>query len=114
MSWAVIVMLLATGADVASTTVKLRQGCVESNPVLKATRINTPIRIAVFEGGVSVGLVYTFGRTKKSHPKLTQAAAWGIAASHTAATVNNMMQDCRQGYSDVYVQGPLTGQKVTR
>ena len=97
MDWAVIVMLLATGFDVGTTAHNLNQGgCYEANPLLKATHMDTPVRIALFEGGVSVGLVWTFGHTKKHQPKLTRAVALGIAASHTAAGVWNLNQNCKR------------------
>jgi len=95
MTWPVILMLAATSFDVGTTTYKMGQGCVEANPLLVKTHINTPVRIAVYEEGVSVGLVWTFGKAGKTHPKVVKATALTLAGSHAIAGVWNLTRQCR-------------------
>lgn len=95
MTWATIAMIVATAFDVGTTTVKLRQGCIEANPILQATHINTPLRISIYEGGFTVGAVWSLHKTHKKHPKLSKAVALVIAGSHASAGVWNLKQECK-------------------
>ena len=94
-TWPIILMLAATAFDVGTTAVKLNQGCVEANPLLSRTHINTPLRISIYEGGVSVGLVWSLGHVRKKHPTIAKVTALSIATSHASAGVWNLFQECR-------------------
>lgn len=82
-----LTMLLSQGADLATTHIGLKRGCVEMNP-LYGTEVSLPVLYAA--KGTSMFLMGTVAwGGRKSHPKLSRAVLWtGIAVGAGAAIWN--------------------------
>ena len=79
-----LLMILAQGADVTTTALALNRGCHEA--VLPS---QSPLRIGLVKGGMTVGFVWTVGRLNGvSKPASRIVAGTVIALGATAAIWN--------------------------
>ncbi len=91
-----ILVLASQSADLISTLQKLKQGCVESSPLVKKLHITTPVRISLLKGGVMGGYVWTWGKAHK-HPTTAFKLVSGIGiGAATVAATHNWMTDCKR------------------
>lgn len=85
MKYWLLVMLAGQAFDLGTTAAKMRQGCVEANPLL-----SSPIAISAVKGGAVVTLSLTLPRAHRQHPTVAKWIAGSVAASGFAAGAYNL------------------------
>lgn len=81
-------LLLAQGADIATTIPLLRSGCREQNPVFGS---HVAAGLAL-KGGATVGISITLPLVHRTHPTLAKSAASIAAISGTIGAALNARQ----------------------
>jgi hypothetical protein len=90
-----VILLSGTGLDLTSTLIKLHQGCVEANPLLTSVHLTTGPRLAIFKGGMMVGLTIGFERLYPAHPKFERTLAAFAGGAGFVAGLHNLNTRCR-------------------
>ena len=91
--WLIVGMIAAQAADIMTTSVALRRGCVESTYY----GLQSQWAIAGMKAGGTIVLSVTLPMAYKKKPKLTKAVAWAqIASGALGAAINTTrLPHCR-------------------
>lgn len=80
--------------DGASTSYQLARGCQEANPIYRGAHMDTPTRMAIVTGGISVGWVWGASNGSANHPRAVKWASLALGASGAALAVHNLRVHC--------------------
>lgn len=91
--WLIVGMLASQGADIATTSLALRRGCVETTYY----GLQNKWAIGAMKGGGAIALSVTLPFTHNKKPRLTKAMLWAqIASGAVGAAVNTTrLPHCR-------------------
>ena len=80
--------------DGASTSYQLSRGCQEANPIYRSAHMDTPTRMALVTGGVSVAWVWGASKKSANHPHAVKWTSLALGVSSTALAVRNLRVHC--------------------
>lgn len=88
-------MLVGSTLDGVSTAQKLSQGCIEMNPVTRPLYAQSPMRVAIYKGGMTIGFTIAIGKVHKKHPKIADTTSIVLGTMGTVAAIHNWNVKCR-------------------